>query len=111
MPKTLYPDRLVEQNGWTVYGIVIDSEVVYVGCTSNPRKRLTQHRTMSFRGCDARMVMMAFHKTSKSALLVERNLIDLLEPKFNGVRKPDEIAREKAWSDDIISRIEPVNAT
>ena len=83
MPVRKFPLRFDNTKAWVVYGITIDSCLVYVGSTGNPRARINQHRTSSFPNMDARMFIIEEHDDRPSALAREKLLIEVLKPKFN----------------------------
>lgn len=68
---------------YSVYELVIDDEVVYVGCSSRPVSRLCQHRT-GWRFMDAASVrIVGRYKDKARALAVESHRISQMAPTFN----------------------------
>jgi predicted GIY-YIG superfamily endonuclease len=83
--KPMVPAMLNRRDVWTVYGLVYECRLIYVGCTQNPRERLSNHRTVNFPHHDVRMVVFATFECRREALGTEELLIDVLSPECNAI--------------------------
>ena len=92
----ILPPSIRQFDGWTVYGLVLDYRLIYVGCTQVPQARLVSHRCTNFPTLDVRMVVMATYENKEDALESEASLISLLKPEANFIKgTPKMIDREK----------------
>ena len=67
---------------WHVYDIVLDGVVVYVGMTSDPKRRLAKHRAFMFEG-DESMAIVARFENIRDAQMAEADRIRDLQPPRN----------------------------
>lgn len=72
---------------WKVYALCRNKNCIYVGCTSNLKNRLKQHKSnKNFES----YIVLSKHNNRKDALLAERSII-----KFLSVFGSDEIYNSK----------------
>ena len=64
----------------SVYKLVADNDIVYIGVTNNPTQRATQHRQDKLFN---RLIVIEEYDNRDDALIRERELIDTLSPKYN----------------------------
>ena len=67
---------------WHVYDIVRDGTVVYVGMTSNPKRRLAYHTMLWFEGGEEMVLVAQFHSL-RDAQVAEMDRIRELRPSRN----------------------------
>lgn len=72
---------------YTVYGITHCNQLIYVGCTNNLERRVTQHRSQSFYGIWTGAVVLWKSQDRAAALAKEAELIETLKPYYNGRQK------------------------
>lgn len=80
-----------------VYDLLVDGEVVYVGCSSRPKFRLQEHRSRCPDFKTARLRIYAWYKSELRAQVREADRIAKLRPKYNFAHNPD--VRRK-WMDE-----------
>jgi hypothetical protein len=74
---------------WCVYDILVDGELVYVGCTRDPKKRIWYHKA---RGKVPRSAVLKVRRRFAShgrALIAERDRIMKLTPPLNVIYNPN----------------------
>jgi hypothetical protein len=85
----------------TVYAYLDGDEIVYVGCTNNPKLRQWHHRRYrSWWSADLTFRILAQEDDRKKAEGIERGLIQRLTPRFNIANNPDHlasVARAGGW--------------
>lgn len=71
-----------------VYDLLVDGEIVYVGCTSRPATRLHEHKCReAFKS--ARLRIFAWYRSQIRAQIAEAKRIASLRPKYNVAQNPD----------------------
>jgi len=84
---------------WVVYDLIVDGVLAYVGCTSNPVKRLYEHKARRKIPKHAELVVVQRFRNRHLALMAETRRIEELNPPLNKAMRLDIKAerRRKAY--------------
>jgi predicted GIY-YIG superfamily endonuclease len=93
---TLLPKVHWRTDVWTVYGIVYECGLLYIGCSKQPHKRLVSHRCTNFPEHDVSMIVLGTFKKKAKAIEAEELLIKTLNPMCNAVTNSP-----KLWTGDV----------
>lgn len=74
---------------WAVYDLIVDGELVYVGCTKNPKMRLGFHKARRKVPRDCVMRVVAWYDCQHEALSAERRRIIKRKPPLNKAHRED----------------------
>lgn len=74
-----------------VYDLIVDDETVYVGSSSNPKRRLAEHKSRRPELREARLRIYAWYRSRLSAEVGEMQRVRKLRPRLNVHLNPDVI--------------------